>query len=234
MFNRTDLIFLFLGLALVIFGSYWGLVVAPPEEFMGDVYRVLYAHVPAGWTTFIAYTVSFVASTTYLLRSSERADRMAEASAEVGIVFNIVLLISGAIWARPTWGIWWTWDPRLTSAAIMFFMYVGYLALRAFVDEPEKRATWAAVVAILIFVNIPIVWYSVKWWNTIHQLQSSPKTIPNSDMKLALRCNAFAFLAFFIFFVRVRMRIAALLRKYEGEYDEPPPRAEPTISGGVA
>lgn len=223
MLNRVDLVFLALALTLVGVGSYWGLVVAPPEEFMGDVYRIIYVHVPSGWLMMVAYTVSGGASFYYLWSSSDRADRLAEATAEVGVVLNTVLLISGSIWARPTWGIWWTWDPRLTSAAIMFFMYLGYLALRAFVEEPEKRATWAAVVGILVAINVPIVWYSVKLWNTLHQPQSTTSSIPSFDMKLALRLNAFAFLAFLVFFTRIRMRIAMYLRQYEGEYNEPPP-----------
>ncbi|MEZ4271992.1 MAG: cytochrome c biogenesis protein CcsA [Myxococcota bacterium] len=124
-----------------------------------------------------------------------------------------MLLITGAIWAKPTWGVWWSWDPRLTTAAIMFFAYAGYIAMRHFVEEPELRATWSAVVGIMIYVVIPIVWFSVKWWNSLHQLQSSPSTVgTQSDgpnyMVQALRLNAFAFLGFYLWFLRLRYGIA--------------------------
>src|SRR6185312_10268231 len=105
-----------------------------------------------------------VCSLAYLVRRRPTMDYLAHAGVEVGVVFNTTGLITGSIWGRPTWGVWWSWDPRLTTAAIMFFAFAGYVTLRRFVEEPERRATWAAVVAIIIFADIPIVWFSVKWW----------------------------------------------------------------------
>lgn len=192
---------------LLAFGSYWGLAVAPPEVFMGDVYRIMYVHVPAAWSALIAYTVSFGACITYLIRNRPGADALAEASAEIGVVLNTLLVTTGSIWGRPTWGVWWAWDPRLTTAAVMLFAYAGYLMLRRFVDEPDRRARWGAVAGILIYANIPIVWFSVKWWNSLHQVQSSPKTM-GEGMVLALRINAFGFLLLYAFWLRLRYKLA--------------------------
>lgn len=203
-----------IGVVLLAMGCYVGLVVAPTERMMGDVYRIMYVHVPAAWTALICFTVTFVASLIYLFTSRAKADFIALASAEVGVVFSALLLITGSIWGRPTWGVWWTWDPRLTTAAIMFVAFSGYLALRRFVDSPERRAMWAAVVAIVIYMDIPIVWFSVKWWNTLHQLQSSPKTV-DASMVLPLRLNAFAYLALCIWFMRMRYDIAKIQARQE-------------------
>jgi heme exporter protein C len=211
-----------LALATLAFGVYEGLVAAPADRMMGDVYRIMFVHVPSAWMSLVAYTVNFGASLYYLFKNSPEADALAEASAEVGVVFNTLLLITGSIWGRPTWGVWWSWDPRLTTAAIMLFAFSGYVALRRFVEEPERRATWAAVVAIIIFADIPIVWFSVKWWNSLHQLQSSPSTVAG-PMVLALRVNAFAFLFIYMWFVHMRYTLARLRQRVE--LSEPPEAA---------
>lgn len=195
-----------LALGMMLWGAYYGLVTAPPERAMGDVYRIMYVHVPAAWLTLVAFAVNLIASLAYLLgRGGLLADAVAEASAEIGVLFNLLLLITGSIWGKVTWGVWWTWDPRLTTAAIMFFCFAGYLALRSFVDDHGQRATWSAVVAIIIFADVPIVWFSVKWFNSLHQLQSSPATVA-PQMVTALRLNAFAFLAVYAYFMRLRLR----------------------------
>lgn len=194
-------------LLLFATGIYWGLVVAPPDRMMGDVYRIMFVHVPAAWLAFVAYMVTFLASIAYLWRGGARLDALAEASAEVGVAFNVILVVTGSIWGRPTWGVWWSWDPRLTTAAILLFAFFGYITLRRLVEDPERRATWAAVLAILISADLPIVWFSVKWWNSLHQLQSSPATVAAS-MVVPLRLNAFAFLGFYLFCVRHRFLLA--------------------------
>ena len=207
-------------LVLLITGGLYGLKIAPQENFMGDVYRIIYVHVPSAWMALIAYLVVLGASIAYLWKSSPGADALAESSAEVGVVFNAFLLITGSIWGKPTWGVWWSWDPRLTTAAIMFFAYLGYLAMRHFVEEPEKRATLSAVVGILVSVSLPIVWYSVKWWNSLHQLQSTANTM-GEVMFLALCINGLAFLFIYLWFVR--MRYGTARARQEVELSEPPP-----------
>lgn len=219
MIKRIDIGFFTLGLALLIWGHYWGLVVAPPEREMGEVYRIIFVHVPSAWMALLAFTVTLVASLIYLFKGSMKADAVAEASAEVGVFFNVLTLVTGAIWGKPTWGVYWTWDPRLTTAAIMCIAFAGYLALRRFVIEPERRASWSAIVAIIIYADIPLVWFSVKWWNSLHQLQSSTQTV-SPDMYLPLRVSAFAFLFLMIAFIRGRYHIARVIQR--SELSEPP------------
>ncbi len=200
--------------AMLAVGAWLGLSWAPPDREMGDVQRIMYAHVPSVWMALLAVTLNFACSVLYLFKNSWKLDALAEASAEVGVLFGAVGVSLGAIWARPTWGVWWTWDPRLTTAAIMLVSYAGYLALRRFVEDPERRAVWSSVVAIIAYVDVPIIWYSVKWWKSLHQVQSSPKTV-DPDMVFALRWNAFALLAFLIFFIWSRYRIALRDRQRE-------------------
>ena len=229
MLKRIDIGFFILGLALLIWGHYWGLVIAPPEREMGEVYRIIFAHVPSAWMALLAFTTTLIASLIFLFTGSFKADATAEASAEAGVFFNILCLLTGAIWGKPTWGVYWTWDPRLTTAAIMCIAFAGYLALRRFVGEPQRRASWSAIVAIIIYADIPLVWFSVKWWNSLHQLQSSTQTV-SPEMYLPLRVSAFAFLFLMIAFIRVRYHIARVTQR--GELSEPP-GLEPEVGGAA-
>ncbi|MGH7554536.1 MAG: cytochrome c biogenesis protein CcsA, partial [Longimicrobiales bacterium] len=172
---------------------------------------IMYVHVPAAWNAMIAFFTVFVASAAYVWKRQERYDLLAASAAEVGVVLTGLTLALGSIWGRATWGVWWTWDPRLTSTAVMLLFYAGYLALRAFTDDEERRARWSAIVGILAFINVPIVYMSVKWWRSLHQLQSSPETV-DPAYKIGLRLNAFAFLFLLIVFVGLRYYVARLDR----------------------
>ena len=196
-----------LAFVLIAAGGYVGLAVAPREEFMGDVYRIMFVHVPAAWAAMAAFFASFAASVWYLIRRDPRADALAETGAEVGVVFSTLLLITGSLWGRPTWGVWWTWDPRLTSAAIMWLAYSIYLALRRLVRVPEQRAGWSAVVGVVIFVDIPIVRASVNWWSSIHQVRSTVSTLDPSILR-ALYLNGAAYLVLLVWFMQLRYAIA--------------------------
>jgi heme exporter protein C len=215
-----------IALGLLIWGHYTGLVVAPPDREMGDVQRIMYAHVPAVWIAMVALTINFICSVTYLFKPSWKTDALAEASAEVGLLFGAVGVLLGAIWGRPTWGVYWTWDPRLTTAAILLVAYMGYMALRRFVEDAEKRAVWSAVVGIIAAVDLPIIWFSVKWWRSLHQVQSSPRTMDPS-MVFPLRISAFAFLAFMIVFIIYRYRIAMAERQAEVALPDALPTDDP-------
>jgi heme exporter protein C len=201
-------------LILLGIGHYIGLAVAPPDREMGDVQRIMYAHVPAVWIAMVALTLNFACSVLYLFKPGWKTDSLAEASAEVGLLFGAVGVLLGAIWGRPTWGVYWTWDPRLTTAAILLVSYMGYMALRRFVEDPEKRAVWSSVVGIIAAVDLPIIWYSVKWWRSLHQVQSTPKTVDEA-MQLPLRISAWAFLALMVVFIMHRYRIALAERNAE-------------------
>ncbi|MBN1962896.1 MAG: cytochrome c biogenesis protein CcsA [Deltaproteobacteria bacterium] len=196
-----------LSIVLLAFGSYLALFVVPREVFMGDVYRIVFVHVPTAWMAMLAFTINFFASIYYLLKSNAGADALAEASAAVGVFFATLLLITGSIWGRPTWGVWWTWDPRLTTAAVMWMAFGGYLTLRKIVIDTHQRAIWSAVVAIIIFVDIPLVWFSVKWWNSLHQVQSSASDL-FVGMRLTLAVNAVAFLCIMVWLIYMRYILA--------------------------
>src|ERR1041384_5459417 len=188
-----------LSLPVLAAGLYLGLVVAPPDAMMGDVQRIMYVHFPSWIAVGLAYTTGFVGSVLYLVRRQERFDYWAQAGIEVGLVFNITGLISGSLWGRPTWGVYWTWDPRLTSTAIMAITFAGYLVLRAFIEDPETRARVAGLVATVGFLNVPIVYFSVKWWRTLHQVQSSPQTVDSAMVRpLRVMIVAFTLLACYL------------------------------------
>ena len=141
---------------------------APREKTMGDVQRIFYFHVPSAWMALLGFFICFLASLFYLATRKPRWDWAAVSAAEVGVVFTSVVLVTGPIWARPVWGIWWTWDARLTSTLVMFLIYVGYLLLRDYVIDPTRRANLAAVFGIMGFVDAPIVYMSIRWWRTQH------------------------------------------------------------------
>lgn len=215
-----------LALVLVAFGAYEGLVVAPTERMMGEVYRIMYVHVPTAMMSLLAPTIVCFASLAYLLKSSRQADALAEAGAEVSVLFATLCLVTGSIFGRPTWGVWWTWDPRLTSVAILWIAFIGYLALRRFVDDPEKRATWSAVTAIIISVDVPIVYFSVKWWNSLHQMQSNPNTVA-PEIAAPLRLNITAYFVVFIALLWTRYRIG--LARDQRENALPKTEAQPVL-----
>ena len=206
---RAGLVFLILGALLFVAGSLIGLFHAPGELFMGDVQRIMYVHVPTAWNAMLVFTFSFVCALMYLFTSSWKWDSRLEASIEVGVVLAALLCVQGSIWARPTWGVWWDWDPRLTTTAVMVFAFGAILALRRAVHDPSRRATWSAVAAVLAFVDVPIVYFSVRWWNSLHQMQSTPETV-SSSFHLPLRMNSFAILFLMIGLLIVRTRVAAL------------------------
>jgi heme exporter protein C len=218
-----------LGIGMLAAGAWIGLSWAPPDREMGDVQRIMYVHVPAVWMALIGLTVNFACSVAYLMKASWKTDAWAEAGAEVGVLFGAFGTLLGAIWGKPTWGVYWTWDPRLTTAAIAIVIYMGYLALRRFVDDSEKRATWSAVVGIIAFVDVPIIWYSVRWWRSLHQIQSTPKTV-DPLMTFALRWGAVTFLCFFLAFLWQRYRLAMLQRESELAPPERPPLTQPPVA----
>jgi heme exporter protein C len=147
------------------------LVVAPPDVNQGDAQRLLYLHVPSAWVAYLAFAVTSIASLLYLAPRTRSItwDLLAGASAEVGVMFTALCLVVGSIWAKPIWGAWWAWDARLTTTAILFFLYLGYLALRRAGGSPDQRAKRSAIAALVAFVDVPVVHFSVNWFTTLHQ-----------------------------------------------------------------
>lgn len=192
----------------------YSISVSPAEGDMGHLQKIMYVHVPAAWMTFIAFFIVLVFSVLYLLRRREEDDLIAASAAEVGAVFNGLTLALGMIWGRPTWGVWWAWDARLTSTLVLFLIFVGYLALRGFVDDAGQRARWSAAVGIIGAINVPIVYMSVMWWRTLHQQPSSPSTL-DPAYTLGLRLNAIAMLFVLIYLISKRYGIARVDRAAE-------------------
>jgi heme exporter protein C len=157
-----------LGAVLMVINVYLVFMVAPTDSVLGNVQRVFYFHVPMAILSFLAFFVVFVASILYLAKRNQKWDRLAHAAAEVGVVFVTLALLTGVIWARPVWGVWWTWEPRLTTTLILWLIYVAYLMIRAYAPNRTQGANYAAVVGIVGFVDVPIVYLSVRWWRSIH------------------------------------------------------------------
>ncbi|MGA7616121.1 MAG: cytochrome c biogenesis protein CcsA [Thermoanaerobaculia bacterium] len=219
---RWPAVIMLFGGILLLTGSYLGLFVAPPEEFMGNVQRIMYVHVPTAWNAMLAFTWSFICALMFLFKSEWKWDSRLEAGVEVGIILAGLLCMQGSIWAKPTWGVWWDWDPRLTTMAVLLFAFIGIMALRHFVDDPVRRAVWSAVATIIAYVDVPIVYFSVKWWNSLHQSQSTPHTV-SPAFYLPLRINAFGILFLMIGLMMMRSRAAAL--RLQSELAPPLPEA---------
>jgi heme exporter protein C len=202
---------------LAVVGLVAGLVAgfgyAPREIIQGNVQRIMYLHVPSILTAYLAFGLVLLGSAGYLVTRGAGWDRLASSAAEIGVLFTAVTIVSGSIWGRPTWGVWWTWDARLTATAVLLLVYVAYLLLRAMVDEREARARYAAVVGILGAANIPIVHFSVKWWRALHQpstlLGPEPSPIA-APILLAVAVNWVAFTLLFLYFLSRRLEIARL------------------------
>jgi len=141
---------------------------APRERQMGEVQRIFYFHVPVAWVSFLAFFVTLCTSIAFLVKGEIKWDKVSAASVEVGLVFTIMAIISGSIWARPAWNTWWTWDPRLTTYTILALIYVAYLMLRQGVEDPGRRARFASVYGIVGFISVPLTFFSIRWWRTIH------------------------------------------------------------------
>jgi len=167
---REKLIYLFCAaaMALLVWDLYRIFTVLPDEANQGAIYRIIYFHVPAAITSMVGFFVAMVASALYLISKNLRFDSVAAAVTEVSVVFAAVNLVTGSIWGRIIWGIWWTWDARLTSMLVCWLLYAGYLMLRRAIDEPTQRARLSAVLSIFAFVDVIIVWKSIEWWRTQH------------------------------------------------------------------
>jgi len=197
------------GLALLIFGCSRALLYTPPETHMQDVQRIFFLHVPTAWNAMLVPTTAFFLAIGALVKRSRKWDAGVEAACEVTVLFTIMTLAQGMIWGRPTWGAYWDWDPRLTTTAIMAVLFAGVLSVRSFAASPEQRITWTAVATIIAYADVPIVYKSVEWWDSLHQKHSAPATV-SPDYYLPLRVNAIAILLIWIWLVIRRSRVALL------------------------
>ena len=215
-----------LGLAVLLVGHGLGLLASPPEATMGETGRILYLHVPTAWTGMLALSVAFVAAIGALWSGGMRWDAVMEASVEVGVLFCAMLLFQGSIWSRPTIDAWWTWDPRLTTSAIMLVAFVGVLVLRRLVHQPGRRMVTSAVATIVAFVDVPVVYFSVEWWESAHQELSSMDTV-DEVMLVPLLISLVGTTLLGAAFLVARAHIALARRRHEEAAPDLPPTPPP-------
>ena len=203
---------------LLIGAAYASFFVAPEERTMGVLQRIFYFHVSSAWAGFTAFLIGFISNLLYVWRRGEKYDWLGVACAEVGVAFTTIVLISGPIWAKPAWGIYWTWDARLTSTFVLWLLYISYLLLRTLVEEPDRRALLSALFGIFAFIDVPIVFGAIRWWRTQHP---APVIMggPNSGLAPGMRPTFyFAVLAMHILmWFLISERYA--LEKMRGEVD---------------
>ena len=213
-----------LALVGLVFTVWLGLWVTPPDEFMKNLVRLLYIHPSIAWVMYLAYGLAFLSSLAYLWPRTRamRWDRLAGAAAEVGVVFTGLTLVTGSIWGRPTWGAWWTWDPLLTTTALLFVLYLGYLAVRRIPGEREAQARRSAIAALVAFVDVPICYFSVLWWRSLHQAPSiddpiTGKTYIHGSMAWTLLLSFISFTLAFAWLVAHRYRLFVLAEREDDE-----------------
>ena len=197
-------------------GLYMALFASPPDYQQGEAVRIMYIHVPAAWMALFVYTVMAAASAAALIWRHPLADLAAQAASPIGASFTFLALVTGSLWGKPMWGTWWVWDARLTSVLVLFFLYLGHIALSRAFDDPARGGRAAAVLAIVGFVNIPIIHFSVIWWNTLHQPSSvfrmgGPTIAPS--MLVPLLVMALGYTCYFVTLLLIRLRTEVAARK---------------------
>ena len=199
---------------LILAGLYGGLVAAPPDYQQGESFRIIYIHVPSAWMSLFIYVVMAAAAAVGLIWRIKIAEVVAISSAPIGASFTFVALATGSLWGKPMWGTWWVWDARLTSVLVLFFLYLGYMALVNAFDDPARGAKAAAVLALVGFVNVPIIKFSVEWWNTLHQPASvfrmdGPTIHPDMLWPLLLMASGFTLFYVTLLLVRIKSELIA-------------------------
>jgi heme exporter protein C len=222
--NYKFLILTLFTAVLLLYGYHQAMYVAPEERSMGEIQRIFYYHVPSAWTSFICFFANLIASVAYLAvrkanpSAGQAADAVAVASAEVGVVFCTIVLVTGPLWAKPVWGIWWTWDARLTTTLILWLIYVSYLFLRHYAAGGQAP-TLAAVVAIIGFLDVPLVYMAIRWFRTQHPqpvMAGGEGSGLDPAMWVALRWNWAAFIAFGFLLIWTRYRLV----RFQQQLDE--------------
>ncbi len=205
-----------IALVLGVIGVYVGFFMAPTDRQQGDAYRIIFLHVPAAWMSMVVYLIMAFWAAMGLAFNTRLSSMMASALAPTGAMFTFLALWTGALWGKPTWGAWWVWDARLTSELILLFLYVGFMALQAAIDEPRRADRAGAVLALVGVINVPVIYFSVQWWNTLHQGSSiNLKSAPSMalTMLMGMLIMALAFWAYTIAMTMLRLRCIVLERE---------------------
>jgi len=209
-FSQDNIATKLLGYAL-LFAMFFSFLLiawyAPTERTMGFVQKIFYYHVPSAWNAFLAFGVVFVCSILYLTSRDRKWDILAASSVEIGVIFSLIVLITGPIWAKPVWGVWWSWEPRLTTTLILFLIYVAYLLLRYFSGQGQRTANFSAVLGIVGFLVVPLVYTSVNWWSP--EAQVHPQRIGmGPNMQVAFFVSLFTFTLLYVYLLIRRVRVA--------------------------
>lgn len=216
--NNWNKIILFITSTMMIVNMYLIFVWVPTERNLGIIQRIFYIHVPTAWVAFLAFFLVLIGSVGYLWQGTSKWDRMAFASAEVGVLFTTILIVTGIMWAKPIWGVWWNWDPRLTTSLILWLIYLAYLMLRSYSPSREQGARYAAVLGVVGFIDVPIVYFSIKWWRTLHpQAIVGPGSTGglDSSMGILLMISTLAFTILFIYLLMFRISLRSAEEKVE-------------------
>ncbi|UCG51847.1 MAG: cytochrome c biogenesis protein CcsA [Candidatus Latescibacterota bacterium] len=212
------------GLALIamIVSLYMVFLYVPTEATMGDVQRIFYFHVPLAWVSFFGFFLVFVFSVGYLVRANKKWDNLAASSAEIGVLYCTLVLVTGPIWAKPVWGVWWTWDPRLTLTLVLWLIYIAYLMLRHYMVDPERKATFSAVLGVVGFIDVPLVYFSIRWWRTQHPqpvMAGGEDSGLEDPMVFTLVACVVAFMLLFFALLRHRLRHQAFREELDELHD---------------
>jgi heme exporter protein C len=193
---------LLIGMILALYMAFLG---APRERTMGDLQRIFYFHVPCGIVGLLAFAANFVASAMYLIKKDRKWDSLALSAAEVGVMFFTIVLVTGPIWAKPVWFVWWTWSPRLTSSLVLWLLYLAYMLVRGYVPDPERRAVMSAVFGIVAFLDAPIVFFSIRWWRDMHPSAMIETGGLDPAMRPAFLICTLVFLVLLVYIIRRRL-----------------------------
>jgi heme exporter protein C len=211
--------FLYPFIIITVAGLYWGLVIAPADYQQGESYRIMYVHVPAAWMSMFIYLVMAISGGIGLIWQIKLANIVAKVSAPIGASFTFLALVTGAVWGKPMWGTWWVWDARLTSELILLFLYLAYISLNNAFDNPKTASKASSILAIVGLVNLPIIHYSVTWWNTLHQgasissIEKISQPAIHSDMLMPLLLMGIAFKLLYGALMLMRARDEMLIQE---------------------
>jgi len=222
--------FSWLAVVFAVVGLYISFAIAPTDFQQGEAYRIIFVHVPAAWMSMFIYIVMAVWAAMGLILNARLSAMMAQALAPTGAIFTLLALVTGSLWGKPMWGAWWVWDARLTSELILLFLYLGFIALQAAIDDPRRADRAGALLALVGVVNIPIIYFSVKWWNTLHQgstinMGAAPKMV--ATMLVAMLLMALAFWMYTVVVALMRVRCIILERERSAEWVKALSRGKP-------
>ena len=217
--NKLEPFLIVISVILITLGLYFGLFDSPKDYQQGDAVRIMYVHVPSAWLASLLFLSLAISCVFYLAWKHPLADIVSSSIAPIGAMFSLLTLITGSLWGKPMWGTWWVWDARLTSELVLLFLYLAYMSLNSAFDNPKTAAKASSILAIVGLINLPIIHYSVKWWNTLHQGYSvGTGGIKDTDMQIALALMFVASILLYALLVSIKARTEVLIREQNSRW----------------